>query len=224
MTGVVTREGLTPDAAPSAPSRPVPARSGGHTGLRAPSLDTLFTLLFAVAGWCIGLRRLGDNSFLWHWRTGGYILDHGIPHADIYSFTVPGAKWVAQSWLAEVAYALADRIAGGFGIQLLIAITGAVITTLLYRTALRTAKDRVRAAALATVALASIVTVWSERPLLFGLLGMAALVYIVEFPNTWVGRRPLVTIPVVLWLWANVHGTYELGFAYLGLHLIGRWA
>src|SRR5262245_60485555 len=26
-----------------------------------------------------------------------------------------------------------------------------------------------------------------------------------------------------MWLWANTHGTYQLGFAYLGLHLLGRW-
>ena len=26
-----------------------------------------------------------------------------------------------------------------------------------------------------------------------------------------------------MWLWANTHGTFELGFAYLGLHLLGRW-
>jgi hypothetical protein len=222
MTGVVTRDvGIAPDPTAGTPARPAakPRRL-----LRPPSLDTLFTLLFAVGGWCVGLRRLGDNSFLWHWRTGHFILDHGIPHADIYSFTAPGAKWIAQSWLAELSYAVADKLAGGFGIQLLIAITGATLTALLFRTALLTAKDRVRAATLATLAFASIITVWSERPLLFGLVGMAALVYIVEFPESWAGRHALVTIPVTMWLWANVHGTFSLGYVFLALHLAGRWA
>ena len=26
-----------------------------------------------------------------------------------------------------------------------------------------------------------------------------------------------------MWLWANVHGTFALGFVYLGLHVAGRW-
>ena len=30
-------------------------------------------------------------------------------------------------------------------------------------------------------------------------------------------------LPVLFWLWANVHGSFALGFAYLGLHLLGRW-
>ena len=36
-------------------------------------------------------------------------------------------------------------------------------------------------------------------------------------PTRWLGRRPLVAIPVLLWCWANVHGTFVLGFAYLGI-------
>src|SRR5207248_5558295 len=64
---------------------------------------------------------------------------------------------------------------------------------------------------------------WVERPLFFGIVAMVALVYLVELPDSWIGRRPLVFIPLLIWLWANVHGTFELGLAYLGLHLAGRW-
>ena len=28
---------------------------------------------------------------------------------------------------------------------------------------------------------------------------------------------------MLFWLWANVHGSFALGFAYLALHLLGRW-
>ena len=42
-------------------------------------------------------------------------------------------------------------------------------------------------------------------------------------PTAFVGRHPLVVLPVLFWLWANIHGTFALGFAYLGLHLLGRW-
>jgi hypothetical protein len=219
MTGVVTRQ------EPVATQRVTTvARDGARFPLRAPGLDALFALLFGVAGWCIGLRRLGDNSFLWHWRTGHLIVAHGIPHADPFSFTAHGAPWVAQSWLAEIAYAVADNLMGGFGIRLLIALTGAGIGYLLYRLALRSTRDRVRAAVLSTIALSSIITIWSERPLLFGLLAMAVLVLLVEFPDSWPGRHELWMIPVVMWLWANVHGTFSIGYVYLLLHLAGRWA
>jgi len=64
---------------------------------------------------------------------------------------------------------------------------------------------------------------WSERPLLLGLLCFMVLLWIVEVPDCWVGRHPYVAMPVTFWLWANVHGTFALGFLYLGLHLLGRW-
>ncbi len=186
-------------------------------------LGWVFTAFFGVFGWATGLSKLTDNSFFWHLRTGEYILDHGIPHHDVFSYTAPGTKWVAQSWLAEVTYALLYRNVGGSGIRLLVGAVGAGIGILTYRLALRLVRDRMVACGLTVAALAGIWTVWSERPLLIGVLFLLVLLWTVEVPDSIVGRHPLVVIPVLMWLWANTHGTYQLGFAYLGLHLLGRW-
>jgi hypothetical protein len=190
---------------------------------RAPGLDGLFTAVFALFGWALGIGRLSDNSFFWHLRTGRLILDSGFPRGDPFSFTAPGAHWVVQSWLAETLYAAVDRVAGGFGIRVLIGLTGVAIAVLAFRLALRLARDRVRAALLTAAALAGLSTLWSERPLVLGLVAFLVLIWVVEVPDSMVGRRPLVVLPIVFWCWANVHGTFALGFAYLGLHLVGRW-
>ena len=190
---------------------------------RAPGLDGLFTAVFALFGWALGIGRLSDNSFFWHLRTGRLILDSGFPHGDPFSFTAPGVHWVVQSWLAETLYAAVDRVAGGFGIRVLIGLTGVAIAVLAFRLALRLARDRVRAALLTAVALAGLSTLWSERPLVLGLVAFLVLIWVVEVPDSMVGRRPLLVLPIVFWCWANVHGTFALGFAYLGLHLVGRW-
>jgi hypothetical protein len=225
MVGVVASETPvpTPPTGDGGVEAPPSSRPGGGA-LRAPSLDTLFTALFALAGWLIGLRRLGDNSFLWHLRTGRVILDHGVPHHDIYSFSVPGTKWIAQSWLAELAYGIADKLAGGLGIRVLVAVTGALLVAATYRLALRLTANRVRAAALTTVVLATMMNVWSERPLVFGLAGVVALVWAIEVPESFLGRHLYVTIPAIMWCWANVHGSFSLGYVYLALHVAGRWA
>src|SRR5262249_23182820 len=89
---------------------------------------------------------------------------------------------------------------------------------------LRICRDRVRAPAITVAALASMLTVWSSRPLLFGFLFVVALAWCVELPESWAARNLYVWIPVVMWLWANVHGSFMLGYVYLGLHLAGRWA
>ena len=205
-----------------APPPSAPLASCGRSS-RGSGLGWIFTAFFGVFGWAIGLAKLTDNSFFWHLRTGEYILDHGIPHHDVFSYTAPGTKWVAQSWLAEATYALLYRSMGGFGIRLFVGLVGAGIGMLTYRLALRLVRDRLVACGLTAAALAGIYTVWSERPLLIGVLFLLVLLWTVEVPDSIVGRHPMVVVPVLMWLWANTHGTYQLGFAYLGLHLLGRW-
>jgi hypothetical protein len=202
---------------------PVPIRlEQTGTQRRGPGLELVFTVLFVLAGWWVGIRQLADNSFFWHLRTGRYILDHGIPRGDIFSYTAPGTHWVAQSWLAELAYGALDRSFGPFAIRLLIALTGGAITMLSYRLARRLAGDRVRAALVAVVAYLATFVVFSERPLAFGLLLALVVVWIVEVPNSRIARRPLVALPIIFWLWANVHGSFALGVVYIGLHVLGR--
>ena len=183
----------------------------------------LFTLVFALGGWRAGLSRLSDNSFFWHLQTGNWILDNGIPHRDPYSFTAEGSRWVAQSWLAEAIYGVLDRAAGPFGIRLLVGVTGALVAALTFRLVLRVCRDHLIAAVLTLAAVGASFTLWSERPLFLALLAFVGLLWIVEVPDGPLGRRAVVAVPAVIWLWVNVHGTYTLGFVYLGLHLAGRW-
>lgn len=151
------------------------------------------------------------------------MLEHGIPRHDIYSFTAPGVSWVSQSWLAELAYGLIDSTAGPLGIRVAMAMTGAAIAAVGFRLALNICMERVSAVLLAAVALGASISIWSPRPLLLGALAFLVLVWIVELPDSRLGRHAGIGIPVLMWLWANVHGSFVLGFVYLGLHLLGRW-
>jgi len=210
--------------APPQPSAPVEVRvppPSPRTG--APGFDGLFTLVFGLFGWIMGIERLSDNSFFWHLRAGDLVLDGGVPHGDVFSYTASGHHWVAQSWLAETLYAGLDRTAGPFGIRMFCGLVGIAIAVLAFRLALRLSGDRLRAAGVTVAALAGLYTLWSERPLLIGVLLLIGLLWVVEARGSWVGRHPLVAVPVLFWLWANVHGTFALGFAYLGLHFVGRW-
>lgn len=183
-------------------------------------------LVWIVLGWTVALEQLDDNSFLTHLRTGRWILEHhGVPHSDIYSYTVPGAPWVAQSWLAEVLYAgLYESPVGPNGIRVLGGILGAACAYLAYRLADRAAAGRARTVVVLLPALFVSALYWVERPLFIGILAFLALLWIVEIPDSAAGRRPLIALPVLMWLWANCHGSFALGFAYLALHLLGRWA
>jgi hypothetical protein len=188
-----------------------------------PTMAGLFTMVFMLGGWRSGLQRLSDNSFFWHLRTGRAILEDWVPRSDPYSFTAEGTRWISQSWLAEALYGAIDKGMGSFGLRLLGATTGALVAGLTYRLALRLCRDRLIAAGLTLASIGASFTLWSERPLFLGLLALVGLLWIVEVPDSLIGRRPMVAIPVLMWLWVNVHGTFALGFVYLGLHVAGRW-
>ncbi|MFB4312819.1 hypothetical protein [Actinomadura sp. 21ATH] len=216
MSTSYTRERSRPDGREDAPA----GRS--ETGGRPRSARVRTALVWAALGWIIGIERLDDNSFLTHLRTGRWILEHGVPHADIYSYTVPGTTWIAQSWLVEVVYAAIAELAGPTGIRVLGGCFGAACAYLACRLADRAGGGRTVALLLPALFVSSLY--WVERPLFVGILALLALLWIVEVPDSAAGRWPLATIPSLMFLWANSHGTFALGFGYLALHLLGRWA
>jgi hypothetical protein len=198
---------------PNRPSRRFPA----------PTMAGIVTLLCGAGGFGLASGPLGDNSFLWHLRTGRLILDQGIPRSDPYSFTAAGTRWIAQSWLAELMYGALNRAFGAFAIRVAVGLAGACIAVFLYRIALHATRDRVRALALVIPALACTFSVQSERPLMFGLVLLSVLVFTVEVPGSFLGRHPRVVIPALMWVWVNVHGTFALGFLYLAVYGLGRY-
>ena len=193
----------------------------GALPVNAPLPDTRLLrgriLIPAVAGVAaarLGLRSISDNSTLVHLRTGLEILDHGrIPHRDPYSFTAPGHPWVVQSWLASVAYALADRAAH----HALVLEQGAIfaIVGILIALCARSSTGP-RWALASTLAVAASAPGWSPRPLMFGLACLALTIVVVE-------RRahPAWLIPIV-WIWVNSHGSFPLGLAWLCARTVGE--
>ena len=182
-------------------------RAGSASTRCSPRSSRLF-------GWVAGTARLSDNSFFWHLRTGEYILDHGrVPHHDVFSFTAPGAKWVAQSWLAELAYGALEpvvrRVRGT-------PVRGA------HRRRGRRARVPARVAAVPQPAARRSVSP-RRRSRACSRCGRSA-----RSCSAWCSswccsgsskcptRSPAVTrwssIPLTLWLWANVHGSFALGF------------
>ena len=187
------------------------------TGRRALTWGGVVGLLVVIWGWRIGLRPLGDNSFLTHLATGRFILDHGIPRHDPYSFTAPGTPWTVQSWLASVLYGLTDRLGGWRALQLLTGLTTLALAAIIWRLS-SPARGVIARLLIAGLALAVGTGTWSERPLLFGLVFFTVALLAAEDR---IDARWLIP---VFWLWVNIHGSFPLGLLVLGLLAVGRWA
>jgi hypothetical protein len=157
-----------------------------------------------------GARLLGDGDTYWQIASGNWILQHRtVPHADPFSFTMPGAPWVDHEWLGQVLMALAWNAGGWSGLVLLAAFA---------------------------VALALGVLCWRLARWLPPLpnLGFVALAYLTVLPGllcrphllalpvmvTWVGalvaaraewRPPHWALIPLMALWANLHGSFPAG-------------
>ena len=195
----------------SSPARPdVGGRHGGLT------LGAAVAVGFTVWGVLIGLRPLGDNSFLTHLATGRLIVEHAsVPRTDPFSFTAPDHAWVVQSWLATTVYGLLDRFGGGGA---LVAFHAALIGLLAWLATrlVRPARSLVTRVLVLGVAVAIGSGMWVERPLLLGLVVLALTLLVVEGEVS-----PRWLLPL-FWVWTNAHGSFPLGLVALAVVAVGR--
>ena len=167
--------------------------------------------------WAAGLAAapLNDNSFLTHLATGRLILDEGrVPTRDPYTYTAVGEPWTVQSWLASVAYAGVERLAGPLGLRLLLLIVFGVAAWLLWRLSEPAASMLVRFG-LVTLAMFVATGLWSERPYMIGVIGIALVWLALE------GRIPWWAMLPLLWVWGNAHGTFVLAPVLAGVLIVG---
>jgi len=183
----------------------------------APSLESLVIATYGLLGVRLGARSLADNSAFLHLRTGIDMVRHGvlpaIPRVDPYSFTARGEPWVVQSWLPSAVVGWVHRIGGPEAVVVLAGLTMAGLAVLVASLA-RTGDVR-RTVVAAGAALLVGGPFWTPRPLLAGLLCLGLTIWVVER-----GKSPWWLVPIA-WVWANSHGSFPLGLAWMLLRTFG---
>lgn len=179
------------------------------------SLGSIIWLL--VLTWAAGIasRPLNDNSFLTHLATGRLILEEGrVPSRDPYTFTALGEPWTVQSWLASVAYAGFERLGGAVGLRLLIILVYLLAAALLWRLTRPAGSLLVRVALIAG-ALFVATGLWTERPYMVGVIGVALVLLALDGEFPWWGLLPL------MWVWGNSHGSFVFAIVLVALVVLG---
>ena len=154
---------------------------------------------------------LNDGDTYWHLATGQWMLTHGrVLHQDVFSFTHAGQPWVTHEWLSELLMALAFRAGGWSGVLALFAATFAAAAALFVGALGRSLKGLTLIVTL-VLAFACASGSLLIRP---HLLVMPILVlWTVELlAAREAGRAPRLFMAPLMLLWANLHGSYLLGF------------
>ena len=180
--------------------------------MRPTFLPPIFVLLALALALAAPGKLLGDPDTYWHIAAGQWMLAHGtVPRADPFSFSMPGAPWVAHEWLSELGFALAWRVGGWGGVALLAAAAAALAMGNLARHLGRVLAP-LPVLVLGLLAMATLAPVLLARPHILALPAMEAFVAGVLAARA-ASRAPPLALLGVMALWANLHGGFVLGLA-----------
>ena len=154
----------------------------------------------------------GDGDLGRHITIGNYILDNWkIPLQDQFSYTMLGQTLTPHEWLAQVLFALAERIAGFNGVVLMCALVIATTFWLVYKRVRLSSKNIFLALLAVFLAMVSTRLHWLTRPHIFTFLLLALWILILE--KLWLGKsNRWWLLPILMLVWANLHGAFIAGF------------
>jgi hypothetical protein len=179
------------------------------------------------------------HSDIWgHIAYGNWILDHrALPVEEPFVSLAAGMPVVDTAWLGQVLFALAGRAGDAEWYSHLFALTVVAGSLILMRAIyLQTRRAGLAACGAWLAWLLNFSRHAVVRPEAFGVLCFAALWWLVVrtddrrsrglsgVEESVVGPRwlPYVMMPALFALWANLHGSFIVGFAVLGSYAAGR--
>jgi len=166
-----------------------------------------------------------DPDFWWHIRIGRWMVENGrLPSTDIFTYTVPIHVWTDHEYLTEVLMWLIYSTAGAIGIAIFFGVITYAGFYLMYRQ-VRREPFVIVGVGLAVGAVAG-APIWGPRAQMITFALTCLELYWLQGYLS--GRsRALQWFPLVIALWANLHGGWVIGFVWLGVALVAEligWA
>lgn len=166
-----------------------------------------------------------DPDFWWHLRIGRWMVDNGrLPSTDIFTFTVPNHVWTDHEYLTEILIWLVYNASGLVGVSIAFGLLTWAGFGILYRQ-VRRQPFVIAGVGLALGAIAGS-PIWGPRAQMITFVLTCLELYWLQGYLS--GRsRAINFFPLVMVLWANLHGGWVIGFAWLGVALAAEligWA
>lgn len=186
-------------------------------------LDLPRTVFFVLAAWIFYSLVLTDPDYFWHLKAGEYLLAHGLPAGDPFSYTFAGQPWTLHEWLFEIVLYLSWAQWGDYGVKALTATLATSALYLAYAATNRVLQGSTLALVLSVVLIFFQSTGIAPRPQLVTAICCAALVHlIIGFKYFNDDRRLWVIVPLMV-IWVNAHGGYIAGITLLALFCGLEW-
>ncbi len=213
------------------PTVDVRAPNGGRIVLepvvrmdRLPGISRDMLLVLAVLSaifLATSVNRLNHTDLWGHLNFGRWIVEHrSLPETDPFRPSAAGDGFLNVPWLGQV---LGYGCHGALGLEGLVLghVVLVTFTSLLLVLAVRGRGATLGWAAVAALAgyVLALPVLGTIRPQLFGMVGLAATLWaMAQLPSR---RTPLLWLPLLYAIWANLHGSCAMGLAALGCHAAG---
>ena len=213
------------DASPATYPTPSLTASRGWRLTERLSARTLLLggVLVVVLGLFIGAEQ--DPDFWWHLRIGRWMVENGrLPSSDLFTFTATGHPWTDHEYLTEILMWLAYSTFGLVALEVAFGlITWAGLWLIFWQ--VRRQPFVIVGVGLTIAALAGF-PIWGPRAQMITFaLSCLELYWLRAYLS---GRsRAINYFPLVMVVWANLHGGWVIGFAWLGVALVAElinWA
>lgn len=219
-----TTEALPNEAASPEEALPACITRDHLTGPYFPN-TSLATLVAIIALGLIfmftGFNRLNHTDLWGHVNFGRWMATHhALPAADPFAAHPADAPVLQAAWLSQWLGYQTQRLFGNEGLTLahamLVTLTAGILMLAAYRRGAPALWAWTAGAAMVVLDLPIVGTI---RPQLVGQLGASLfLLACSELPKR---KHPLIWIPIVAALWANLHGSILMGLAILGAYAVG---
>ncbi|TMC97956.1 MAG: hypothetical protein E6J05_10335 [Chloroflexi bacterium] len=158
-----------------------------------------------------------DPDFWWHIRIGQWMVENGrLPSTDIFTYTAQTHVWTDHEYLTEALMWLIYSKVGAIGISIFFGLITYAGFYLMYRQ-VRRQPFVIVALGLALGAVAG-APIWGPRAQMITFALTCLELYWLQGYLS--GRsRSLQFFPLVMVLWANLHGGWVIGFVWLGVSL-----
>jgi hypothetical protein len=163
------------------------------------------------------ISSVQDPDFWWHLRIGRWMVENGrLPSTDIFTFTVPGHVWTDHEYLTEILMWLVYSTTGVVGISIAFGLITWAGFWVIYRQ-VRRQPWVIVGIGLAIAAVAGS-PIWGPRAQMITFFFTCLELYWLQGYLS--GRsRALNVFPLLMILWANLHGGWVIGFVWLGVAL-----
>lgn len=163
----------------------------------------IILVLGFVCSLFISFRALEDPDVFWHIKTGEYIIAHGIPTHDPFSWygIKNNLKWINHEWLFDCIIYSVYHIAGIRGVNIFGGLFSGIIFFLLYKLIKLRTHSPLLGVILGIIGVLGINPYMSPRPQAFSYCLLLLLMIAMEKKTWW------AAIPITI-LGANLHGGF----------------